>query len=1468
MSSRKSDRWLLLFLIRLLLAAIPVTAQRSVCAAELAAESRSLASSARPITNEVVERSLQRITEAVRAGESAQARVELRNLFDSAATRGVVLVGSSEFGAARYQSVVDAARRLLASLPDEERRLFVQQSEPAAKLRLQEALTHDADDRELCEIADRFPGTESARQATLLLVSRFLDHEQLWQARAVLLHLQRELASANVADPALADRLQLIETLEAAARNTGPLADKQNSVALTDAGATSHSEPSGWQAAAAFEDSSVGWFQPALDEHRRQAIPVLPRLTPVIADGVVIGRTLNRLFAFDVATGRPRWQADSAATGSQRPSRAALSGTLESLAAVGMARQVQFDTTFSRMSVDVGRLLCLEHVSGFGRSPGGASAFNVEAAAEVQQRNQLVARRVTDGSVVWTRSAFVVSEVEEVGFETAPAYFLGVPSTYGEWLVGLLRHDAALFIYALNRNDGVPQWMLKIGERSGTAAADADWTSIACPVVAADGLLICSTGAGLIAAVDPIFRRVVWARRYSRADEPPAGSPLPGAATHLTRRWWNGWREITLLKASNAEGGTSLIYAGPDAGGVRILEPGTGHEVAHVDADQPLFLEMLTSPREPTPLAAIVSRHALTAFDPGNGTIVWTQPIPEPIGRGFCSVTRSLEALPLKARSLKGNRRENLRGSFYVFPALDGTTRQVRLSDGQITAGQTIDAGTPRTWTLSDAGVVEQTFEDLQLLPAPTFDQNATLQWASGFGSEAGGDDALLTAIRRADSADTLRDLVTMAGLADVQSSLQQNLPQQKPAADSDAGAFDRPGAMHAAAAVQRARELQADRLAFDLLVALSARNPNGAISLREAGPARIVRYGRWLQGQLSELLLLGKPMPGDSSATVELQARFATVIGSARTSRDPFALSRLIERLRDVPGIANAEVHSDGRVGRSFLQNEIALHRLASSTDPMLVRDARRQLVELYLAHSYRRDAASVVEAEERDRSTLALNAPHKPLLSDEQTASLSAAGRQSDWKAAAPRLAERPDRYEEVRYFAVPVESRQGALFERLNVAVRLVGKSGSSLQFYGDGQAGYWKLELPASESALHTWFTLPRGWGVGRLLILRIGTELHGITPYSDTGEPRAQLRWTLDMADGSRLSTHQLARAVPGFGAEDLTPLDSFDRPMAQVGPVQAGYLCYRDRGQLICLDPETGQQLWSRAELPAEVRCVGDEQSIWLIDEQSGEVTHLRATDGAQVNHFRLADVEGAKTGRNSASLRLLTAHGRRLLLGLSDENPSAMTYRRLTQLDLLSQEVEWSIALGDAAVVFAVGNAWFGVLDRDGQLTIRDLQNGQAIVRHVVDRPAELRTAYCSSDSHSHIVALSTETESGFQAVGEPRFGFRTPLISGRLIAIDAHNGGLLWQQSIAGERFPLDQPKSLPLLTLTSRPDQQGQAGYALRIVDRRTGQTLTRRKSTEQFTPFAFDPNAALQRVVVRFSRSALRIDYEGP
>ena len=421
---------------------------------------------------------------------------------------------------------------------------------------------------------------------------------------------------------------------------------------------------------------------------------------------------------------------------------------------------------------------------------------------------------------------------------------------------------------------------------------------------------------------------------------------------------------------------------------------------------------------------------------------------------------------------------------------------------------------------------------------------------------------------------------------------------------------------------------------------------------------------------------------------------------------------------------------------------------------------------------------------------------------------------------------------------------------------------------IRFFGDGHSGYWQLSLPRSNSAFRGFPVLARGWGVGHFLVLRIGTELFGITPFDSSGEPRARILWSRTLADHQRLSSLQLDPSRPGFSINDLTLLDEFDRPIGRVGPVTAGTLCYQSGGKLICLETASGRSLWERAELPRNNLCTGDGRSIWLIQPQSGNVAVIRALDGRQTGSFRLNDI-------SSLDGRILTVHGSFITVGEPYEETPSLKYRRIGVLDLARRQTLWSSDAIDVAKpesgpehcdsFFAIGTRWLGRLTPAGKLRVINVATGETVAESTVEGPAALRAASHVSDADSHLIALAETDEVSFQQV---RNVHRTPPLTGTLLALDSHTGKLLWHRRLTGVRLALDQPKNAPFLVLSyerKRPGENGGFESILQILDRRTGIDLRTRRGGEHEDRFVIEPNVTQNRASIRFARRSIRLDY---
>ena len=93
------------------------------------------------------------------------------------------------------------------------------------------------------------------------------------------------------------------------------------------------------------------------------------------------------------------------------------------------------------------------------------------------------------------------------------------------------------------------------------------------------------------------------------------------------------------------------------------------------------------------------------------------------------------------------------------------------------------------------------------------------------------------------------------------------------------------------------------------------------------------------------------------------------------------------------------------------------------------------------------------------------------------------------------------------------MPIEILPGSLCERLDVALD---HEAETLRFQGNGQTTYWDLKLPTENARLRNYLPLHRAWGIGPLAIVQVGTDLYGVAPLDEGGEPVPTLLWHADL----------------------------------------------------------------------------------------------------------------------------------------------------------------------------------------------------------------------------------------------------------------------------------------------------------------------------------------------------------------
>lgn len=1475
--------------------------------------------SAVPLRDRVLQEQLRRVEDMIAQREFSSAVAELRQAAGSPAG-SQILVNQVAGDWQEYHDSRSEVKRLLGLLPADSLSSYRRQAEPLARLQLLIAV-RDSDFEKIRNLPGHFPATDAARDSLRYLAAWHLDRREFIAAEAVARRLIRQpnLAGAH-REAALQFMAQSAAFAEGAAhqtgqetgeaqvgpvggpgfRGTGASKIKAATTRLQEAVVRANLFPSlsqpDWQVDSGLADETAALTRHALHEHFEQSIPILPRAQPLVVDGVVVRRSLNQVSAYDLASGRQLWASESMSGAGQSASRLTMNLSLQELMAQKLAQGLQVDSLQSRLSTDGEHVFTVESGSAVLAGPfSGSSRLRKQGKYQSQTQNSIVARYLRTGEFAWDLTADVVlawlqesrsdrnderitqppavedsvlegmqNSHERKGNSLADIYFCGLPTPVDQQIIGLVQIDDLLRLYAADSATGRIEWSLNIAEAPRRSSADSDWRSLDCRITLIDGVLVCPTGAGLIVGVDPGTRSVLWSRRTSRADMPLEVTRLPFAPPRPHRPWWQGWRDNKIMgapaAASNLTAGdvvtnvpnSILIVAGPDTKELVALDPQCGRRVWALSVESPVDFVPVED------RIVVLSRHTITAVDAASGEILWKVPCREPVGTGY-SVRLAAE---------HGQKSTKM---YYVFPARGGLLIAVNCDDGSaiesvdrlqsisgclVLAGDRLVMQNPdrvSTWTMLSA-VSDQRWADDATLPVPeknlsidrAIDQ-AVFERSAGLFEEA---DARLTRLTSVSDSTRVKREHAKTLLAWINSGTlnSQRLQQVESKAEELVESSSIAAVIELRHAAARAAVVSGDPvLGFKFYVELQSLNPSGEPRFLKPEPLRSVRHDRLIQGEVLDLLI------GDGEAVAERLAQSINDLAdNAFRSRDPFALQRFTRQWQHLPMVAAYSLNERSRIGLRYGQKQLSLLTLADSSGIEASRQASLKLIKLYESRSYHRDAAAIWRK-------------FQPQGVDYESAP---EGRRvgSPWNTGSVTVSEHSEQNLDTSFIPVPVECSPGALFDRLNVAINpRSSRNDTVLRFYGDGFSGSWQTVLATSPSPLNSVGRMYRGWGIGHLLVLQLGAELFGISPFDGSGEPRIQRLWSVDMADGNRQDDHEYAPVVPGFSEEQLTMLDAFGRPIVKVGPVHAGYLCFQTRGKLVCLDTATGQRLWQRYELPRQAICSGDGESVFLTEPNRDRVTVLRAVDGAMVSWFSLSGPVGFRG-------TILQATGCRVLIGerLPDSDQSSGTLRisRVTSVNLLSASVQWSTDIDSESTVFAIGSGWLGVLSLSGQLRIISSSTGLQISTLSVQRPDVVQAIHVSSDSSTHLIALSSVAESEYLNGRGTRNQSRNPSVTGQLLAVDSQNAELKWQRSVERIRFLIDQPRNTPCVVLSYRRSRSAGTDATesvLHVIHRETGEDILMRRGASSASNFTFEPHADQNRLSIRMARQSVRLTF---
>ena len=1416
-------------------------------------------------------------------------------------------------GGNEFRSLKSEVCRLIAEMPGECRELYELEYGAKAEHRLRGAAAAQ-DVEAIAEVSRKYFYTRAGGDATLLLGLSYLDRDRPLAAARILSRLRESWDGGARHEPTLSTAMavcwaragfegkanECLESLRLRYPNSeiniggrpvrlfadgeDPLERLQSRTGelYVEADDRSYGDAAGgipllnmlWCVPASQHPSAEHIFHSKLQYCRERDIAPITAGRPLAVGDVVLTRTASTLVAVDFRTGKRIWAVPFDDLLDDENAAERDSHRKPGYRADALCGRYQQDGIYSSLSSDGRLVYSIEDLgSGFVlREPefivvGGRRVKNPSWA---RSYNQLAAHDIRTGKLVWqiggppdpaagdTETAAGDASLDGGILPAAGSFFLGAPLCHSGRLYLLDEFDGEIRLVVIEAESGEVLWTKPLAVVENAISQDAFRRYTAVSPVYADGILICPTGNGAVAAVEEATRSLLWGYAFSYDTKGKsmnrvfrqrqlAAMRMPGMGNPAGSSWLG-------IEAAIVD--DRVVLAAPETDHLYCL--GLFDGKLHWKSLRKGDLFIACADRERVVLAAARSVRALNVSD---GKPAWDK---REVALG--------DNASVSGQGFFAN-------GYYYLPMGAGGVSAINVENGKIElVSKSRERNMPGNLVLHEGKILSQGLDGLKSYYelgslrkrvndalAKTPDNPIALSLKGEILIDEGKRDEAIGALRLAyrqnhgARAEWLLRESLLEGLA-------EDFDKYRPAADELAQLCDGNDMYHArylqvlGEGLEKSGDWDAALESYLRLADL----PYGDKLMISPSDSHQVRLDRWLRVRFASL---GKNASGAAMRRLgeESQARLRVAAASAdltdfRRFLDQFAhnsaavegRSRFVERLVAEGGLAEAEMllrqearSSDRRVGGR------AVIRLAE-----LLRKAGR-LEDA--ADCYRRLAFEFAEAECSDGLTGRQVVERLP----KDDAVRRWFRPDKSWPIGAvdvdqTSLKKRPRTRRYLTDLNFQGSRRPSFAHRQLKFEQRTMMLN--SIDAYGNL---LWQHSLSedAAPRNLHINQNEANVAARGHLIVLAVGGQYMAI----DCVDPRStEVIWRHQPEQAINEVQNPGQMAANAFMVQARQLDAAFGRSGKsswQTALLTDQYMCYRKFRGVVALDPVSGRKIWENGDLPQNCTLFGDENLLFAVPLDSTEATVLRGVDGQKLTTVSLPP-QGER----------LAAIGRFILVWRLKNG------RRVVEmLDPWKNEAVWGPhSFSPDAKCHVVGNESLGVMEPGGRFTLISLGDGKKKIETQLKAEPNLNEIVVLEADGEHF--LVTDARQRHRSGGTLRAinGVASQLIrKGRVYGF-GRDGRPLWADfpqgvEIENQHLLLQQPGRLPVLTFAETaydPNNRSSRWHTLvMMIDKRNGRVLLDQKFDQQTSEFELSGNPATNTVNLHMQTDNLQLVFTG-